>query len=94
MTLERPDRRTVLAQSLSLGAFFLLPEMARAQAEAIASGIALGPAEPFSFERLREAAQGLAHETFTPMAKPEAAILDQIDYDAHGRIRFRPERKL
>ncbi len=94
MTLERPDRRTVLAQSLGLGAFFLLPEMARAQAEAIASGIALGPAEPFSFERLREAAQGLAHETFTPMAKPEAAILDQIDYDAHGRIRFRPERKL
>ena len=34
MTLERPDRRTVLAQSLGLGAFFLLPEMARAQAEA------------------------------------------------------------
>lgn len=94
MTLERPDRRLVLAQALGAGAFFLLPDMARAQDGAVAKGIALGPAEPFSFERLRETAQSLSREAFTPMAKPEAAILEQIDYDAHGRIRFRPDRAL
>lgn len=94
MTPERPDRRMIMAQALGAGAFFLLPEMARAQEGAIAQGITLGPAEPFSFERLRETAQGLSREAFTPMAKPEADILEQIDYDAHGRIRFRPERAL
>ena len=60
MTLERPDRRLVLAQALGAGAFFLLPDMARAQDGAVAKGIALGPAEPFSFERLRETAQSLS----------------------------------
>lgn len=94
MPPERPDRRAVLAQALGAGAFFLLPDMVRAQDSAIARGIALGQAKPFSFEGLRETAQGLAGESFTPMAKPEATILEQIDYDAHGRIRFRPERAL
>ncbi|KGJ05613.1 glucans biosynthesis protein [Paracoccus halophilus] len=94
MSVQNPDRRAVLAAALGAGALYLLPEMARAQDSAIAAGIELGPAQPFSLETLRDMARSLAAESFTPMAKPDAAILEQIDYDAHGKIRFRKDRAL
>ena len=94
MSADTHTRRAFLASALGAGAFFLLPEMARAQSEAVASGIPLGPAEPFSFDRLRDIARSLSREPFTPMAMPDADTLQQIDYDAHGAIRFRRDRAL
>ncbi|MDK3019892.1 glucan biosynthesis protein [Pseudodonghicola flavimaris] len=94
MSPDHPDRRAVLAAALSAGAFCVLPEVARAQSVDIASGAALGPAEPFSFARLRDMARGLSKAPFVPMPIPDAAAIDRIDYDAHGQIRFRRDRAL
>ncbi|MGD9862808.1 MAG: glucan biosynthesis protein [Pseudodonghicola sp.] len=94
MPVEHPDRRAVLAAALGAGAFCFLPEFARAQSAAVASGIALGPAEPFSFDHLREMARGLSRQAFAQEPSPDAAILEQIDFDAHGQIRFRRDRAL
>ncbi|MCT4372941.1 glucan biosynthesis protein D [Yangia mangrovi] len=94
MSADLPDRRAFLASALATGAFSLLPDFARAQSGAIASGIPLGPPKPFSFDTLRELAASLAKEEFTPMAVPDADILQQIDYDAHGAISFREDRAL
>ncbi|NDW01022.1 glucan biosynthesis protein [Salipiger sp. PrR002] len=94
MSDDTLDRRAFLASALGAGAFCLLPELARAQGDAIASGIPLGPPESFSFERLKELAGNLAKESFTPMAVPDREILQQIDYDAHGAISFRKEKAL
>ena len=58
--------------------------------------IATGPAEPFSFDRLRETAKRLAGEPYAPATLPAAdlAVLEAIDYDRHNQIGFRPERTL
>ena len=50
MTGSKLNRRQMLASGLGAGAFFLLPEVARAQHEMTSEGIALGPGKTFSFE--------------------------------------------
>ncbi|MEM8571119.1 MAG: glucan biosynthesis protein D [Pseudomonadota bacterium] len=50
-----------------------------------------GPSEPFSFGELKARAEALSR---TPYVAPEIShpeILEQIDYEAHWRISFRPE---
>jgi glucans biosynthesis protein len=55
----------------------------------------LGPAQPFTFELLVERAKRMAAAPCADGAEPRAAeILEQIDYDAFGKITFRPERTL
>ena len=88
------SRRALLAAGLGTGAFFLLPELARAQSRDIAAGLPLGAAQPFSYDLLCDMARQLARAPFTPMPIPDAGVLEQIDYDAHGRIRFRQDRAL
>ena len=92
--IENPQRRALMASALGAGAFFLLPDVARATGNVVSQGIPLGEAQPFSFDALRELARNLAQGGYFPMAKPEATILDRIDYDAHGQIRFRKDRAL
>jgi glucans biosynthesis protein len=58
------------------------------------SRLRLGPPEPFSPERLVARAQALSRQPHQPPARDHRALLDRIDYDAHGRIRFRPEAAL
>lgn len=85
-------RRAFLANALAGGAFFLLPEFARAQAQPLATH--LGPADPFSFDSLKALARSLAAEPYSPMAIPDADTLERLDYDAHNKIRFRPDTAL
>ncbi len=92
MTDLRLTRRDMLASALGAGAFFLLPEVARAQQATAADGF--GPAEPFSFDQLKETARALAAETYVPMRVADGEILDQIDYDNHNQITFRKDRAL
>ncbi|WP_205589620.1 glucan biosynthesis protein [Chachezhania antarctica] len=87
----RPTRRDMLTTALGAGAFFLLPDIARAQA---ADTGALGPPEVFSFERLREMALALSGKPHAPEPIPQAGIVDQIDYDRHNQIAFRKDRAL
>ena len=51
----------------------------------------LGPARAFSFEALKARAEALAAKPFQPYEVRKPEELDAIDYDAHWRIRFRPE---
>lgn len=53
-----------------------------------------GPAEPFSFERLKHRARALAAKPHVVAQSADAAILRTIDYDAYGQIVYRPEMAL
>lgn len=83
------DRRSLLAGALGTLAWSSLPDRARA-----AEGLALGEAEPYAFEALRRRAADLARRPYAPPPQPDPAILDQIDYDAHGRLTFKTEHAL
>ncbi|MEI4470479.1 glucan biosynthesis protein [Frigidibacter sp. MR17.24] len=52
---------------------------------------AFGPARPFGFDDLAARAAALAAQPFAPVVVPQPEVLAAIDYDAHWRIRFRPE---
>ncbi|HEX8664450.1 MAG TPA: glucan biosynthesis protein D [Beijerinckiaceae bacterium] len=83
------DRRTFLAGAL--GAFAALngPLPARAL-----NALRFGPAVPFSFEALKRRAQAMARSPYEPPPRPAPEVLHEIDYDAHGKIRFRTDLAL
>ena len=53
-----------------------------------------GKPAPFTFQKLCETVQKLSHQPFTAPTAPADELLDQIDYDAHGKIRFKSEKAL
>lgn len=59
-----------------------------------ASGLRYGPAAPFSFDALIERAADLAKAPYVSRPKPAPEIVQQIDYDAWGNIRYRPDHAL
>lgn len=79
------DRR----QMLALGAALSLPGISPAAAQT--KGLDFGPAQAFSFEILIARAKALAARPYQPPPTPAPDMLEQIDYDAHGKIRFKPE---
>ena len=82
-------RRSFLSGALGLGA------LAAGSVPAPAGqGLAYGEAAAFSFDGLRERARALARAAFAGPVGPAPEVLYDIDYDAHGRIRFRPELAL
>lgn len=54
----------------------------------------LGPAKAFDFERLCERAKTLAQSPYEPAPVRAAETLELVDFDAHQKIRFRPESSL
>jgi glucans biosynthesis protein len=54
----------------------------------------LGPAQPFSFDRLKADAAALAHRPYRPPPSPPPALVHAIDYDAFGKISYRPAATL
>jgi glucans biosynthesis protein len=53
-----------------------------------------GPPAPVSFEALKERAQTMARAPYEPPPRPSPEVLQQIDYDAHGKIKFRTDLAL
>lgn len=86
-----PDRRTLLAGA---GATAALAATGFSPAALAQQGLTLSQPEAFSFEGLKERARDLAGKPYQPPPPPRADILERIDYDAHGRIRFKPEMAL
>ena len=85
------NRRTFLRSAgatAALAALGLSPEALAAQR------LKLGKAAPFSFETLIAQARTAAQSPYQPQAKPPAAILDKIDYEEHGKIRFNTDAAL
>lgn len=52
----------------------------------------LGSPRPFSFERLIDEARAASERPYDPAPARAAEVLERIDYDAHWKIRFRPEK--
>lgn len=85
-------RRTALGTVAAIGSLpflDLVPE-----AWAAESGLRFGPPEPFSFELLIERARAQAAQPYVPPPLPAPDVVKRIDYDAHGKLRFRPEYAL
>ncbi len=82
----RPSRRGVLAASL-LGVGV---ESAGRHAHADEAGPRLGSPSRFSFEALKDRARLLARTPYRPAPSPMADRLGALDFDAVGRIQYRP----
>jgi periplasmic glucans biosynthesis protein len=58
------------------------------------ASLKIGPPSPFSFDAMKARARELARGPYVAPPRPMPEILRQIDYDAHGKIKFRPELAL
>ncbi|MDR5654603.1 glucan biosynthesis protein [Ruixingdingia sedimenti] len=89
--LPLSPRAALAALCLTLAA---LPPAAAQQAVAVpASAVQVQGGEiPFSFDLLAARAAALAAAPHVPAPVRAPEVLERIDYDAHWRIRFRPER--
>ena len=83
------DRRTFLAAATAATAVSACGFPVRA-----AGGLRLGDPAPFSFDALKARARDLAARPYVPPPPPAREILDRIDYDAHGKIKFRTDMAL
>lgn len=70
-----------------------LGNLARA-VPASAGGLQYGPGKRFSFDKLIDRAAALAKAPYVAAPKPRLDIVQQIDYDAWGSIRYRPDHAL
>jgi glucans biosynthesis protein len=80
------DRRSVLtavASSVALSAFGL-PLGARAAT----AGLKLGKPQPFSFDALIKEMQSRATQTYEQPTSLPQSVLERIDYQQHGKIKF------
>jgi len=87
------DRRSLLSAALALPAT-VLAERVLGQAAAGRTELAFGPEQPFTFEALKTRAAALARQAHVPPFRPMPEVTQAIDYDAHGRIRFRTDLAL
>jgi glucans biosynthesis protein len=87
------DRRSFMGTAALTAAVLAAAGPAR---RALAAGDELhyGAPEPFSFELLIERARQSASAPYRPPPRPDPAIVAKIDYDAHGKLHFKPEYAL
>ena len=84
------DRRQILAGAAAAGVAANLP-LPGARAATSGLGPTLAPAEPFSFDSLKQRAAALAASEWTDEEKVAQDIVRRIDYDAYQKIRFRSD---
>jgi glucans biosynthesis protein len=82
------DRRSLLTAG---GASMALAALGFPADALAAGGIKLSQPRPFSFERLVTEAKALAGRPFVADTSLPADVLQRIDYDAHGKIKYNPE---
>ncbi|MBV9051040.1 MAG: glucan biosynthesis protein, partial [Hyphomicrobiales bacterium] len=63
--------------------------LAGADAKANPAALEFGPSQPFSHDALKERAKTLAAQPYDPPPRPNPDIVQKLDYDAHGKLRFR-----
>lgn len=85
------DRRLLLSGAAGTAVLAALGFAPGALAQ---QGLKLGQAEAFSFEGLKARARDLAGKPYQAPPNPKPDVLEKIDYDAHGKIRFKPELAL
>ena len=85
------DRRTFLRRAAATAA---VAATGFSPAALAAAGLKYEAAVPFSFEALKARARDLAKGPWQPPAPLQREVLEAIDYDAHGKIRFRTDLAL
>jgi glucans biosynthesis protein len=82
------DRRTLLTGAMATASLaatgFSSPALAQ-------QGLKFSAPAPFSFEGLKAEAKSLASRPHAPPPSPAPEVLNKIDYDAHGKIRYKPD---
>jgi periplasmic glucans biosynthesis protein len=58
------------------------------------AGLRLGPSTPFTFDALKQRAREMAGSAYLPPPRPSPEVLQRIDYDAHGKIKFKTDLAL
>jgi glucans biosynthesis protein len=58
------------------------------------TGARLGPPQPFSFERLKARAAARARHPYAPPRAPSPQLMHSVDYDAFGRVAYKPAATL
>lgn len=83
--MSTTSRRDLIRAAAALAAAAAVPaDIRRALAREV-------PASPFSFEALVVRARDMAAGAYVPPPRPMPEVVERIDYDAHGRIRFRAD---
>lgn len=85
------DRRAFLQLLAAAGTARLI---GASRPAAAAAGLKFGPPEPFSYAWLKDHARALAAKPYQSPPRPEPGIVARIDYDAHGKLRFRKQFSL
>src|SRR5258708_8641358 len=87
------NRRAFIQSSLVAGLVPLARPLSAAEAAA-STGLDFGKPEAFSFDAFVERARVLAAKPYVAPYRPAPDVVAKIDYDAHGKIRFKPDRAL
>ena len=85
------DRRSLLQLLLAAGTARLIGGAGPAAA---ATGLQFGEPQTFSYDWLKQHARDMAAQPYQEPPRPDPAIVSRIDYDAHGKLRFRKEYSL
>ncbi len=87
------DRRTLLQLLLAAGTAHVVGGNGTARAADV-PGLAFGPPEDFSYAWLKRHAREIAAKPYQAPPRPDPAIVKQIDYDAHGKLKFKKDHAL
>src|SRR5487761_2623621 len=90
MSAVQPHR--AFLRSLVAGA--ALAALGMSSAAFAAQGLVLGSPSAFSFDALVNEAQQLSRKPYQPAPGPDRALVDQIDWAAHGQIHFKADEAL
>jgi len=85
------NRRQFLQTATATAALAAQGFSSRAMAQ---QGLKMGAPAPFTFESLKKQAESMARLAYAAPPSPSPEILYQIDYDAHGKIRFKTDLAL
>lgn len=82
------NRRTFLQLLLAAGASRLISGAALATP---VTGLKFGEPKSFSYDWLKRHARACAARPYQAPPRPDPSIVSKIDYDAHGKLRYRKE---
>jgi len=84
------DRRTLMKGAAAAAAVSAIGENAAAAPD----GLSFGEPSAFSFDLLKAQAREKAHGPYAPPPHPAPEIVQKINYEEWGKIRFRPDHAL
>ena len=91
------NRRHLLSSSAAAavaGATARLADAGFCREALAAEGLTMGTGSPFSFESLKEEVRRLAARPYAAEQPPKPDVLSRIDYDVHGKIKFKTDLAL